>query len=88
MVRAKDTVANGTAICLLAVEIYSTAATFRSSMDIRHAQGRSSDVRLSMIAFRRDFALLELLLLLLLLLLLSDRGVVFLLVFHGDRGVE
>jgi hypothetical protein len=83
MVRAKDTVANGTAICLLAVEIYSTAATFRSSMDIRHAQGRSSDVRLSMIAFRRDFALLELL-----LLLLSDRGVVFLLVFHGDRGVE
>jgi hypothetical protein len=85
MVRAKDTVANGTAICLLAVEIYSTAATFRSSMDIRHAQGRSSDVRLSMIAFRRDFALLELLLL---LLLLSDRGVVFLLVFHGDRGVE
>jgi hypothetical protein len=84
MVRAKDTVANGTAICLLAVEIYSTAATFRSSMDIRHAQGRSSDVRLSMIAFRRDFALLELLL----LLLLSDRGVVFLLVFHGDRGVE
>jgi hypothetical protein len=84
MVRAKDTVANGTAICLLAVEIYSTAATFRSSMDIRHAQGRSSDVRLSVIAFRRDFALLELLL----LLLLSDRGVVFLLVFHGDRGVE
>jgi hypothetical protein len=34
MVRAKDAVADGTPMCLLAVEIFSTIAAFRSSMDV------------------------------------------------------